>query len=170
MSVCSLALEGGGAVHRTRVEVLPAQRVCDGAGDGGLPGPRGAIDGDAHAIATIDATLGHPAPVATHAFATMATVKLLRPLRERDFALLWTGMTVSLLGDGIYTVAVAWQVYELHNDPSALALVGLAWTGGLVLFILLAGVLSDRLDRRRVMIGADMLRARSRSSPSARSR
>src|SRR5438046_8305329 len=68
-------------------------------------------------------------------------------------------MTVSLLGDGIYTVAVAWQAYELHNDPSALALVGLAWTGGLVLFILLAGVLSDRLDRRRVMIGADLLRA-----------
>jgi DHA3 family tetracycline resistance protein-like MFS transporter len=68
-------------------------------------------------------------------------------------------MTVSLLGDGIYTVAVAWQVYELHNAPSALALVGLAWTGGLVLFILLAGVLSDRLDRRRVMIGADVLRA-----------
>jgi MFS family permease len=86
-------------------------------------------------------------------------VNLLRPLRERDFALLWTGMTVSLLGDGIYTVAVAWQVYQLSNRPSALALVGLAWTGGLVLFILLAGVLSDRLDRRRVMIGADLLRA-----------
>jgi MFS family permease len=97
--------------------------------------------------------------VATRAFATMRTVKLLRPLRERDFALLWTGMTVSLLGDGIYTVAIAWQVYELSNDPSALALVGLAWSGGLVLFILLAGVLSDRLDRRRVMIGADLLRA-----------
>jgi MFS family permease len=86
-------------------------------------------------------------------------VSLLRPLRERDFALLWTGMTVSLLGDGIYTVAVAWQVYELSNRPSALALVGLSWTAGLVLFILLAGVLSDRLDRRRVMIGADLLRA-----------
>ena len=53
-------------------------------------------------------------------------MRLLRPLRERDFALLWTGMTVSLLGDGIYTVAVAWQVYELHNDPSALALARLA--------------------------------------------
>jgi MFS family permease len=87
------------------------------------------------------------------------TVNLLRPLRERDFALLWTGMTVSLVGDGIYTVAVAWQVYELSNKPSALALVGLSWTAGLVLFILMAGVLSDRLDRRRVMIGADLLRA-----------
>jgi Transmembrane secretion effector len=89
----------------------------------------------------------------------MADVNLLRPLRERDFALLWTGMTVSLLGDGIYTVAVAWQVYELSNRPTALALVGLSWTAGLVLFILLAGVLSDRLDRRRVMVGADLLRA-----------
>jgi hypothetical protein len=33
------------------------------------------------------------------AAATIGHVKLLRPLRERDFALLWTGMTVSLLGD-----------------------------------------------------------------------
>ena len=32
-------------------------------------------------------------------------MKLLRPLRERDFALLWTGMTISLLGDGIFLVA-----------------------------------------------------------------
>src|SRR2546421_10326660 len=68
-------------------------------------------------------------------------------------------MTVSLLGDGIYTVAIAWQVYQLSNRPSALALVGLSWTAGLVLFILLAGVLSDRLDRRRGMIAADVLRA-----------
>jgi DHA3 family tetracycline resistance protein-like MFS transporter len=89
----------------------------------------------------------------------MAAVNLLRPLRERDFALLWTGMTVSLLGDGIYTVAIAWQVYQLSNRPSALALVGLSWSAGLVLFILLAGVMTDRLDRRRVMIAADVLRA-----------
>lgn len=86
-------------------------------------------------------------------------MNLVRPLRERDFALLWTGMTVSLLGDGIYTVAIAWQVYELSNRPSALAIVGLAWTGGTVLFVLLAGVLADRFDRRRVMIAADVLRA-----------
>jgi hypothetical protein len=46
------------------------------------------------------------------AAATIGHVKLLRPLRERDFALLWTGMTVSLLGDGIFLVAEAWQVYD----------------------------------------------------------
>jgi DHA3 family tetracycline resistance protein-like MFS transporter len=86
-------------------------------------------------------------------------VKLLGPLRERDFALLWTGMTVSLLGDGIYLVAVAWQVYDLSNDPTALSLVGLSWTIGMVAFLLTGGVVSDRVERRRVMIGADLVRA-----------
>ena len=85
-------------------------------------------------------------------------MKLLRPLRERDFALLWTGMTVSLLGDGIYLVAVAWQVYDLENDPVALSLVGLAFTGGMVAFLLTGGIVSDRVERRRVLIGADLVR------------
>jgi MFS family permease len=86
-------------------------------------------------------------------------VKLLRPLRERDFALLWTGMTVSLLGDGIYLVAIAWQVYDLENDPVALSLVGLSFTGGMVAFLLTGGIVSDRVERRRVLIGADLVRA-----------
>jgi DHA3 family tetracycline resistance protein-like MFS transporter len=86
-------------------------------------------------------------------------VKLLRPLRERDFALLWTGMTVSLLGDGIYIVASAWQVYDLDNDPVALSIVGTAWTLGMVAFLLTGGVVTDRVDRRRVLIAADLVRA-----------
>jgi MFS family permease len=93
------------------------------------------------------------------AAATIGHVKLLRPLRERDFALLWTGMTVSLIGDGIYLVAVAWQVYDLDNDPVALSLVGLSWTLGMVLFLLTGGIVSDRVERRRVLIGADLVRA-----------
>jgi MFS family permease len=86
-------------------------------------------------------------------------VKLLRPLRERDFALLWAGMTVSLLGDGIFLVAEAWQVYDLDNDPVALSIVGTAWTLGMVAFLLTGGVISDRADRRRVLILADVVRA-----------
>jgi MFS family permease len=90
---------------------------------------------------------------------TIGDVKLLAPLRERDFALLWTGMTVSLLGDGIYIVAIAWQVYDLKNDPVALSLVGLSFTGGMVAFLLTGGIVSDRVERRRVLIGADLVRA-----------
>jgi hypothetical protein len=35
-------------------------------------------------------------------------LKLLRPLANRDFRVLWTGMAISLIGDGIYLVAIAW--------------------------------------------------------------
>jgi MFS family permease len=90
---------------------------------------------------------------------TIGDVKLLLPLRERDFALLWTGMTVSLIGDGIFVVAEAWQVYDINNDPVALSLVGLAWTGGMTAFLLTGGIVSDRVERRRVLIGADIVRA-----------
>ena len=86
-------------------------------------------------------------------------MKLLRPLRERDFALLWAGMTISLLGDGIFLVAEAWQVYDLDNDPLALSLVGTAWTLGMVAFLLTGGLISDRADRRQVLILADLVRA-----------
>jgi MFS family permease len=87
------------------------------------------------------------------------SLRILQPLRLREFRLLWTGMAVSMLGDGIYFVAVAFQAYALHNDPSALALVGLAWTGGMVLLLMAGGLVSDRLPRRRVMMAADVARA-----------
>ena len=63
-----------------------------------------------------------------------------------------------MLGDGIYFVAIAWQVYELSNAPTALSAVGVAWTLPLVLFLLLGGVVSDRFERRRVLIAADIVR------------
>jgi MFS family permease len=85
-------------------------------------------------------------------------MRLLRPLRLRDFRFLWMGMTVSLIGDGIFLVALAWQVYELSNAPSALAVVGAAMTVPQVALLLVGGVISDRFDRRRVMIGADVVR------------
>jgi hypothetical protein len=67
-------------------------------------------------------------------------------------------MTVSLLGDGIYFVAIAWQVYELSNVPTALSLVGLAWSLPMLVFLLVGGILSDRFDRRLVLIASDIVR------------
>jgi DHA3 family tetracycline resistance protein-like MFS transporter len=85
-------------------------------------------------------------------------IGILRPLRLRDFALLWTGMAISMVGDGVYVVAIAWQVYEISNRPSALALVGVAWSLPQVLLMLLSGALADRFDRRRLMIAGDLIR------------
>jgi MFS family permease len=86
-------------------------------------------------------------------------VNLLAPLRHRDFRLLWAGMTVSLVGDGIFLVAMAWQAYELWNAPAALSILGIGMTIPTIAFLLPAGVLSDRLDRRLIMLSADIGRA-----------
>jgi MFS family permease len=87
-----------------------------------------------------------------------ARVNLLAPLRHRDFRLLWSGMTVSLIGDGIFLVAMAWQTYALWNAPAALSIVGIAMTIPTIAFLLPGGVLSDRLDRRTIMLAADGIR------------
>jgi DHA3 family tetracycline resistance protein-like MFS transporter len=91
--------------------------------------------------------------------ARLRRIRLLEPLQERDFALLTAGWVISLLGDGFFSVALAWQVYEISNVPTALSVVGVAWTLPLIFFILLGGVFSDRYDRRWMMIGADLVRA-----------
>ena len=84
---------------------------------------------------------------------------LLTPLRHRDFRVLWLGMAVSLVGDGIFLVAIAWESYALWNAPAALSIVGIAMTVPTVAFLLVGGVVSDRRDRRLVMAWADALRA-----------
>jgi MFS family permease len=91
----------------------------------------------------------------------VARVGLLVPLRDPQFRKLWVAMCVSLLGDGAFLVAIAWQVYDLSNTPTAMSVVGIAMTVPTILFLLLGGVASDRFDRRRIMVGADLLRALS---------
>jgi MFS family permease len=80
---------------------------------------------------------------------------LVAPLRHRDFRLLWTGMCVSLLGDGAFLVALAWQVYQLTDAPTAMGAVGIAMTVPTIAFLLVGGALSDRLNRRHLMLAAD---------------
>jgi MFS family permease len=70
-------------------------------------------------------------------------------------------LTVSFIGDGVYIIAIAWQTYDLSNSPSALAAVGLAWSAPQVVLLLAAGVLSDRIDRRHLMIAGDVIRGLS---------
>ena len=81
------------------------------------------------------------------------------PFARRDFRLLFASRSVSLLGDGAFIVALAWQVYTIAGSPAALAVLGVAMTTPLVLLLAFGGVVSDRFDRRRVMMRADLARA-----------
>jgi MFS family permease len=100
-----------------------------------------------------------------HSFETLdrpggfARVGLLRPLRSRDFRLLWAGQTVSLVGDGVFLIAMAWTAFQLWNSPASLSIIGIAMTVPIIACLLLGGAVSDRFDRRRVMIAADAARA-----------
>ena len=84
---------------------------------------------------------------------------LLSPLRHRDFRVLWAGMAVSLLGDGIFLIAIAWESYALWNAPAALSIVGIGMAVPTLVFLLAGGIVSDRYDRRLVMMWADGVRA-----------
>ena len=86
-------------------------------------------------------------------------VRLLAPLAHRDYRLLAGGMSVSLLGDGLFLVALAWQVYTMSDAPTALATVGIAMTIPMIACLLIGGAVSDRFDRRLVMLAADTVRA-----------
>lgn len=85
-------------------------------------------------------------------------LRIFEPLRERDFALFWVGWTVSLIGDGFFLVAIAWQVFDLWNVPTALGIVGVAETIPLVAFLLVGGVVTDRFERRMVLIASCAVR------------
>jgi MFS family permease len=85
-------------------------------------------------------------------------LRILTPLAERDFRLLWAGQTVSLVGDGITTIALAWQTYELTRSPVALSLVLLARSVPMLVLLLIGGAVSDRLPRRAVMLSSDLVR------------
>lgn len=74
------------------------------------------------------------------------------PLRgSREFRLLFTSRTLTLLGSQATQVALLLQVKNLTDSPVAVGLLGLAELTALVVFGLWGGVLADRLDRRRLM-------------------
>lgn len=80
-----------------------------------------------------------------------------RALTQRDFALLWVGQTISLVGDGIFSVALAWQALQLPNGARTLGAVLLVRSAARVAFLLVAGALVDRYEKRLLVLAGDAL-------------
>jgi MFS family permease len=77
--------------------------------------------------------------------------RYLRLLHRRDYALLWTGATISALGDGMSFVALVWLVLEQTDDPQMVGVLAAAYTAPVIVGGLVAGLLLDRYDRRHVL-------------------
>jgi MFS family permease len=86
------------------------------------------------------------------------TSSYFEPLRHRDFALLWSGQTISMLGDGVFTVTLALEVLRVDRHPIALSYVLAARLLPAVAFVLFGGAIVDRVPRRLALLGSDLTR------------
>jgi MFS family permease len=81
-------------------------------------------------------------------------------LRRRDFALLFAGQATSTLGDRVVLVAVPFAVLSLPGAGAGdVGLVLGASALSLAVFVLIGGVVADRLPRHRTMLASDIVRA-----------
>ena len=88
-------------------------------------------------------------------------------LREREFRLLFGAQAVSVFGDRMVTLALAFAVLELDGSASAVGLVLASHTLPLVGCLLVGGVVADRASRRMVMVAADLVRFASQGAIAA---
>jgi predicted MFS family arabinose efflux permease len=79
-------------------------------------------------------------------------------LRARDARLLLTGLAASEAGDWLYNLALLALVYDRTGSSAWVGVATAARMLPLVALGPLAGVLADRVDRRRLMIGSDLVR------------
>ena len=79
-------------------------------------------------------------------------------LRQRDLRYVVGASTVSLVGDGVVTVALAFAVLDLTDSATDLGIVFALRTLAQVAALLIGGVVADRVSRRALMMGADIVR------------
>jgi MFS family permease len=91
----------------------------------------------------------------------------LGPLSEREFGLLYAARAFSLFGDGLVPVALPFAVFTIDRSPSALGFVLASRAISLIAFVLVAGVVADRLPRKRVLIASDLVRLTAQATMAA---
>src|SRR5689334_5780492 len=90
--------------------------------------------------------------------ATRPRVSIWRPLRERNFLLLWSGQSISLLGDEFHFVALTWLVLALSGSGLALGGVLMVAAVPRALFMLVGGAATDRRSPRQVLLFSNAAR------------
>lgn len=80
-------------------------------------------------------------------------------LKGRNYCLYWLGLVFYVLGHRAEYVTFAWLTWEVTHDPLFLGYLGLAQGVPLVTFQLFGGVLADRVNRLRLLLGTQILTA-----------
>ena len=90
--------------------------------------------------------------------------RYLELLRNRDFALLWGGATISAVGDGMSFVAVVWLLIERGGTATDVGLLAAIHTAPVIIGGLAAGPILDLFDPRRVIAADNVLRGLAMAS------
>ena len=85
-------------------------------------------------------------------------------LRQRDFALLWGGATISALGDGMSFVALLWLLIERGGSPTDVGLLAAIHTAPVIIGGIATGPILDAFDPRRVLAADNTLRGLAMAS------
>jgi MFS family permease len=80
-------------------------------------------------------------------------------LRWPRFAWVWSGQTISRLGDGAYLTALSWAALQISHSATAVGALLIASAIPSLIFMLIGGVAADRYSRRRIMLLSDAARA-----------
>jgi predicted MFS family arabinose efflux permease len=80
-------------------------------------------------------------------------------LASRNYRLYWLGLICYVLGHRAEYVTFAWMMWEVSGDPLHLGYLGLAQGVPLVVFQLFGGVLADRVNRVRLLLGTQIVTA-----------
>src|SRR6266705_5957009 len=75
-----------------------------------------------------------------------------RALGHRNFRLYWTGQLISLVGTWMQSVAQGWLMHRLTSSAFMLGLLGFIQFLPVLVFSLWAGVVADRVDKRRLLL------------------
>ena len=86
----------------------------------------------------------------------MRLPRIIEPLRHRDFRLLWTGQTLTLLGSFVSNIAYPFQVLQLGGSAFELGAFVSAFTGASLVFLLIGGAVADRVPRRTLIIVTEL--------------
>jgi MFS family permease len=88
----------------------------------------------------------------THARGAPRRLSTFAALRHRNFSLWFIGQTISLCGTWMQSIAQGWLVYEITGSNLALGVVSFAGTIPTLFLMLPAGVLADRIPKRRLLV------------------
>ena len=86
----------------------------------------------------------------------MRVPRIVEPLRHRDFRLLWSGQTLTLLGSFVSNIAYPFQVLLLGGSALELGVLVSAYTGASLVFLLIGGAVADRVPRRTLIIVTEL--------------